>query len=273
MSLLFSQDDPIYIAAASWAKRSESEHLFRAPSFRKATIPMAIAWQAVRKTLDQLPLYGDTIMKTEWGLSLGTSHGELEVTRDFLVTLENKGLARPILFQNSLHHSTLGFISLRLGSGGPGMTVSNHFFSGEDALSTAVELIRTGECDCALAIAVDALVEKLEPALSQHYPSGSSHDEGSGCVLLVNKKGLATLGKAPVAILSDLTYYSASSDDIDQQSAVVLHSDYDSDAIEKLARVLSESSFADNTPKTITLKKPDGTFSKIALRTGMPSCQ
>jgi 3-oxoacyl-(acyl-carrier-protein) synthase len=260
--------NPVYIAAAAWAKRGESEHLMQDPSFRKATIPMMMAWQAVTKALAALPQQAGDDGRKHWGLVFGTSHGELEVTRDFLVTLVNKGLARPILFQNSLHHSTLGFISLKLGISGPGLTVSNHFFSGEDAIASARDMISSGACDVALTVAVDALVDKLGPALGQYYPQGTLVDEGAGCLLLANDNGLQALGLTkPLAALTDISCVYGNQA-LTSGHGNEIGSDYDSDAVEKAARYLTEVFPARKAPgaaSTLTLRKPDGTRSRFTI--------
>lgn len=261
------KDTGVYIAAAAWAKRAESEPLLRDPAFRKATTPMAMAWQAVAKALAQLPDQNQQEQRRTWGLVFGTSHGELDVTKEFLVTLANKGLARPILFQNSLHHSTLGFISLRLGICGPGLTVSRHFFSGEDAVASAREMIQNGDCEVVLTVAVDAMVESLDEALGQYYPHGRLVDEGAGCLILASEAGLRSLGLSrPLARLKDLDFSYEKTERASQQDS--MRADYDSDAIEKIARYLSESTpiSGDRAGEAILqLNKPDGRHARIAF--------
>jgi 3-oxoacyl-(acyl-carrier-protein) synthase len=189
----------------------------------------------------------------------GTSHGELEVTKDFLVTLSTKGLARPILFQNSLHHSTLGFISLKLGISGPGITVSNHFFSGEDAVSAAIDLIEGGHCDIAVTVAVDTIVGGLEAALGQYYPGGTIKAEGAGCLILANDAGLKRLGVTPLAAFGGITINHQISKQKTKSEHIEVYSDYDADGVEKIALYLQETKAL----KTLSLKKPDGTLAII----------
>jgi hypothetical protein len=42
---------------------------------------------------------------------IGSLHGEVEPTLNFLKGLAQQNVSRPFLFQNSLHHSTIGFAS------------------------------------------------------------------------------------------------------------------------------------------------------------------
>ncbi len=82
------------------------------PRFRKATTLMRILIGGLEKTLPQ-----DLPNKTE--VFLGSLHGEIEPTFNYLKGLAQNGVGRPFLFQNSLHHSTTGFISQQLQILGP----------------------------------------------------------------------------------------------------------------------------------------------------------
>ena len=254
----------VFVVAVGAAKKDECIDMDRDPSFRKATLPMMMAWRALEKAISVVtntsaPADDKKAAMTDWGLVFGTSHGELDVTRDFLVTLATKGLARPILFQNSLHHSTLGFISLKLGISGPGITVSNHFFSGEDAISAAVDLIEGGHCDVAVTLAVDTIVTGLEAALGQYYPGGKIKGEGAGCLILANDSGLKRLGVKPLAGIGSIDINHQSSLPTSQSEYLEVQSDYDADAVEKIALYLQEA----KDKKTLSLRKPDGTSATI----------
>jgi 3-oxoacyl-(acyl-carrier-protein) synthase len=254
----------VFIVAVGAAKKDECLDMDRDPSFRKATLPMMMAWRALEKAVAVVSNASANeadkrAAMADWGLVFGTSHGELEVTRDFLVTLATKGLARPILFQNSLHHSTLGFISLKLGISGPGITVSNHFFSGEDAISAAVDLIEGGHCDVAVTLAVDTIVTGLEAALGQYYPGGKIKGEGAGCLILANEAGLKRFGVKPIAGIGSITINHQASTATPQTEHLEVHSDYDADGVEKIALYLQEA----KVKKTLSLRKPDGTSAII----------
>ena len=264
MSSLTDLKKSVFVAAVGTAKKDECIDMDRDPSFRKATLPMMMAWRALEKALAVVTDSSTSedekrLGRKDWGLVFGTSHGELEVTKDFLVTLATKGLARPILFQNSLHHSTLGFISLKLGISGPGITVSNHFFSGEDAVSAAVDLIEGGHCDIAVTIAVDTIVGGLEAALGQYYPGGTIKAEGAGCLILANSAGLKRLGVKPLAALGEITINHRTSKSNAPREHIEVHSDYDADGVEKIALYLQEA----KAQKTLSLMKPDGTSATI----------
>ncbi len=264
MAPTHKQQHSVFVAAVGTAKKYECVDMDRDPSFRKATLPMMMAWRAVNKALDSVTAeaHSEDDKRNErknWGLVFGTSHGELAVTKDFLVTLATKGLARPILFQNSLHHSTLGFISLKLGISGPGITVSNHFFSGEDAVSTAIDLIEGGHCDVAVTVAVDTLVAGLEAALGQYYPGGHIKEEGAGCLIIANAAGLKRINAKPLAAFDRISINHQVLISKKQDDQIEVHSDYDADGVEKIALYLQEATAL----KTLSLKKPNGTSATI----------
>lgn len=67
-----------------------------------------------------------------------TGEGELIQTFEFYKNLANGERARPLVFQNSLHSSTLGALSLAIAPIASGMTVSNGDLSFEMALDLAL---------------------------------------------------------------------------------------------------------------------------------------
>jgi 3-oxoacyl-(acyl-carrier-protein) synthase len=142
--------------------------LLKRPDFRKATLNMALACDAVRAVEAKL---GDGWFKTRGdrtALVLGTAHGELEATTIFLRGLGQDGTARPFIFQNSLHNATMGFVSQRFGLRGPGVTVSNGDSSGPDAIETGLDLLEEPTIDFVLVVAVERPKPNLsEPPLAQ----------------------------------------------------------------------------------------------------------
>jgi hypothetical protein len=91
------------------------------PSYRRATVNMALATLCCEKLLAKLP---EGIDKNQISFVVATHFGEVHSTLEFLNTYNETKTPRPILFQNSLHNSTLGFASIQLGLTGPGLTIS-----------------------------------------------------------------------------------------------------------------------------------------------------
>lgn len=106
------------------------------PELRRATRNMVAALEQVEALLATLP---DGWLDAHRAIPVvvGTDDGELATTTAFLETLGRTGVARPFLFQSSLHHATLGFLSERLGLRGPGFTVC----PAADAPALAEELL------------------------------------------------------------------------------------------------------------------------------------
>src|SRR5690606_22140019 len=99
-----------YIVGFGLAGGKDRKRLERLPIFRKASKNMITAFAATENLMASLTeLMGE--FGDEVGIVLGSGHGEIEITLDFYEKLGKQNLARPILFQNCLHNSTLGFLS------------------------------------------------------------------------------------------------------------------------------------------------------------------
>ncbi len=90
------------------------------PVFRKATANMMAAYLVCKKALSHFTAEE----KKSFALIVSTQFGEVSSSLDFLTTYYDLQIAKPILFQNSLHNSTLGFITIQLGLTGPALTLS-----------------------------------------------------------------------------------------------------------------------------------------------------
>ncbi len=253
----------IHVVSTGLARDKDLEPLKRQADFRKATRNMMLAWLAVEEAL--APLGG--VLPEESAMVLGSGFGELEVTRNFLKGLADSGLARPLLFQNSLHNATLGFLAMKLELRGPSITLSNRCFTGENCLETAMQLLEQGPSRYCLAIGVDTLVPELAEALNAIYPVPVTIGEGAAALLLTNDEGLRQLTLPALATLHDVSYAwedSATSDGTTRD----FHGYYEADAVEKLARRLRDERSA-GALTTLKLHKPDGTHSFLQWSLGM----
>ncbi len=79
------------------------------PKLRKATSMMKMVLQGLEEVAQRIPIieFGERTVPA----FLGSMHGEIEPTLNYLKGLAQSQRARPFLFQNSLHHSTVGFAS------------------------------------------------------------------------------------------------------------------------------------------------------------------
>lgn len=225
------------------------------PEFRKATINMMLAAASLDEAFAQVPMLQGCEYVSSAALVLGSSYGELGTTISFLEQLSQSGMARPLLFQNSLHNSTLGFLTMRLKLLGPAMTVSNSLVTGENCLELAATLLNDKNVPYCVVTAVDSIVTELR--LEDAHTIGST-GEGAATVVVTTREQ-AELRKWPVlAYLERIEYHQAS----DQASkAADGPNAYHSDAIEKLIAHLRSGVRAD----TLTLRKPNGSHTIVHL--------
>lgn len=225
------------------------------PAFRKATQPMLLVFDAIEAALAKLPLAArDTL--PEWGIVVGVDHGELEVTKDFLCTLKNRGMARPFLFQNSLHNATLGFLSMQLGLMGPGATTSTGFFGGEDALDLACDYVRSGAASVCFAIGVEALDDEMLPAAQYLLGSNARCGNGAAVAIVASEEFVAQHGLKPLARSIDVRCHRKAGAGKAQVGSDAF---YGANAIERVILALAAR------VGSLELQKPDGAFSRIEM--------
>ncbi len=79
------------------------------PKLRKATTMMKMVVEGLKSLSHSVP--GPLVPPHSVPTFLGSMHGEIEPTLNYLKGLAQMDRPRPFLFQNSLHHSTTGFAS------------------------------------------------------------------------------------------------------------------------------------------------------------------
>ncbi len=90
-----------------WKHHSESDLIFD-PRFRKATKMMKVLSAGFEELFPEEDMKNKLI---DAEIYLGSLHGEIEPTFNYLKGLAESEVGRPFLFQNSLHHSTTGFLT------------------------------------------------------------------------------------------------------------------------------------------------------------------
>jgi hypothetical protein len=138
----------------------------------------------------------------------GTGYGGLSATRDFLEGLAIRGaeFGSPIAFQQSVHHSPAGQISILLGAHGPALTSSARELSGEAALQVAITLLDAGRAKRVLVVAAD----EWTPALEAGFRAFGSLDENGDAQTqrgfrLGEGAGAILLGEGPAALSLECT--------------------------------------------------------------------
>ncbi len=124
------------------------------PEFRRATRNQKLAYFVSKQCLTDQKL-------DNCALIVATQHGELETTTQYLTQLELTQTPSPLLFQNSLHNSTLGFLSRLFAIRGPGFTVSDGLHSKSEARELAALLLQSTVEYC-LVVSVDTSSPKVK---------------------------------------------------------------------------------------------------------------
>ena len=246
----------IHVVTTGLSKTKDLEALKTKAEFRKATRNMMLAWSSIEDALSTLGgiLPASTEGASTGAIVMGSGFGELEVTRNFLSGLADSGVARPLLFQNSLHNATLGFIAMKMAFTGPSITLSNRCFTGENCIEVAMQLLTQGQCQFCLVTGVDTLVPELTEVLNAIYSSPVALGEGAATLLLTNDDGLKILARPALAQLHDVTYGRRA----EKPAPCDFDGYYEADAIERLVLALRAAGTG-----TLTLEKPDGTHSSV----------
>lgn len=117
------------------------------------------------------------VPKNEISLVFATHFGEVTSTLDFL----GGPNASPILFQNSLHNSSLGFATLNLGLTGPAMTINadqETMKAGHEMVDTLLELT-----PYVMLCFVDLVPEALKSTYIQTHPFVKNFLNKATCTL------------------------------------------------------------------------------------------
>jgi hypothetical protein len=125
------------------------------PAWRKATRNMVMATASIKRALSRIPALAIE-GNPEIAFVLGSSSGELDTSADFLTTWSKMKMARPVLFQNSLHNATTGFASIHFQLTGPSFTVSALANTPQECVETARGLLREKMCQVCIVTLVEA---------------------------------------------------------------------------------------------------------------------
>jgi len=159
------------------------EALRSSVELRKATNLMVAcisALEALRARCDFDP--------SKVGVVLSSVVGELGSSTVFLESLVKDSVARPLLFQNSLFHSTLGFLSIRYKWTGPTLTLGNRRETLRASFALAEDLIATGQCEECLILGAEESVSYYAPAYEKLSPPEGILKAGAGALLVSKSK-------------------------------------------------------------------------------------
>ena len=141
------------IVSKAISQDSSIAELQKVPAFRKASKKMMLAFSALDQALKASGLKDFSTC----GLVVNSGFGEIEATGGFLKAFEETQVARPVLFQNSLHNSTTGFLAIHFGIRGPVFTVNHRTEGGVEAVEIASTLLEEGLCEHCFVVSVETV--------------------------------------------------------------------------------------------------------------------
>ena len=153
-----------YLVAESIVKPDKIDLSQLDAKYRKATMNMVLSSIACENVLQSIP----DVARNEISVIFATHFGEVEASLDFLFTYRQTQVSSPILFQNSLHNSSLGFSSLTLNLTGPGLTISADKDTESSAQLTALSLLNW--TPYVLVCFIDYIPDKLIANYLRNHP-------------------------------------------------------------------------------------------------------
>ncbi len=143
------------IVSGGVMRAEELGRLALPPLWRKATRNMILATQSMERALRRVPMLLERA-RGDLALVLGSNSGEIETSSDFILTFARSKMARPLLFQNSLHNATAGFASIHFGLSGPVFTLSDGERLPGECMALAKMLQAEGSCRAVMVTLVEA---------------------------------------------------------------------------------------------------------------------
>ncbi|MCL2724613.1 MAG: beta-ketoacyl-[acyl-carrier-protein] synthase family protein [Polyangiaceae bacterium] len=161
------------------------------------------------------------IVASDVGIILGSAFGAIDATSAFMRRLAEKGprFASPADFPSLVPSSPAGHVSIYLGLKGPAMVVADLATSGECAVTQGFELVRAGEMDCAVAVAVEERSAIVEEVLSVLFRAPTSSGatamarrEGAAAVALSSEEAARARGLPILAEIADVIAWTSDTD-------------------------------------------------------------
>ncbi len=150
--------------------------------WRKATRNMIMAVKSMEQALMQAPMLMER-RRSDLGLIIGTNSGEIETSAEFITTLTRTGVARPLLFQNSLHNATAGFASIHFGITGPVFSLSDRQRTPIESMYLADLLLTENTCGAVIVTLVE-VHKVMADYIGETVPEGA-------CTLIFGSKQMA----------------------------------------------------------------------------------
>jgi hypothetical protein len=181
-------------------KRSEDLLQELATEDRKRSHNMTYAIAVAHDLLAQIKSSPE-LLSSAIDMIFCTGEGEIAQTFEFYKNLSNGERARPLVFQNSLHNSTLGALSLSIPNIDSGITISNGDVSFEMALDMA---LATNSTKPVMIIGTDVYVDKILEIRFETYKEQVEVVNGA-CAGLFIPHTHPLFDSLPGPVISDIT--------------------------------------------------------------------
>ncbi len=189
----------LHILDAAIYSESEAASPQLASAFRKATPAM----QMICTVADKILQKRTNEARKNLASILATEDGELDSSLSFLRGFYEEGYPRPIQFQNSLHHATLGFLGIQYGLQGASVTLSQGKGSDLAALRLASIWLKSGQAREVLVCSLDFpphtgvehFIKIAEPMLAPQFQALFEKRRPASALLLTKELSNQALGK------------------------------------------------------------------------------
>lgn len=149
------------------------------PKNRRHSLNMILAYNTLKKIIEEI----STDLKDEIiDVIFCTGEGELQQTYNFFQALKVQNIARPIFFQNSLHNSTFGAVSVQFQNISSGTTLT----SGDLSIENAVEITLSNPSNrLTVILGVDVYPDDLYEVKSSIYGKNVKLSSGASASLFI----------------------------------------------------------------------------------------
>jgi 3-oxoacyl-(acyl-carrier-protein) synthase len=136
---------------------------------------------------------------SEAGLVLGTEHGDLHSTLEFVDGFLRGGPngLSPLLFPNTVMNTMASTATIAVGTRGPSLTLNVRTVGGELAVARAAHTVASGRLDVALAGGVDVRNPFVESALAELGADAEVRGEGATVLVLEAREHARARGAVP----------------------------------------------------------------------------
>jgi 3-oxoacyl-[acyl-carrier-protein] synthase II len=165
--------------ATAFAEEFPAEDYVNPRRVRKCSAQARLAIVASQLAAQDAGLPEDAALRESTGVILGTCFGSADYYLKFHAGIQKRGLkaANAVLFTEGVFNAAPGHVSKLLGTRGPGLALVGGEDAGLSALVTAVDRLRLGTVDAALAGGVDAYSDLVQASLRSEGRIGEAIGE------------------------------------------------------------------------------------------------